>query len=365
MPKAPRWSSSLAVVLPLVVVACSGAPPAPQAVAPPVPASSSAPPPPASSAPPRRTACERAAEATKALSLAIPPEAKTREADVRAELAKLVQDLPKCMPFGEGAWAFVPTSAAFLCGTPSCSPEDIFSDLLVVNVDLVLFDPSGSTLRKSNFSLESGIPMHKTLEAKAFDYDGDGTPEVTILTRARPHEAREEVEGEMLTKKDGEIRRYAPSEDFDFIGMRDVDGDGRDDLDIGSAFEGEITPCGLDGTHITVGPHRFAHSKKDGTFTLEDDVAKAQMRAACPEKPKTLVPRVKGGIDNDKLRMNLLCSSVWGVPAKTLVAELKKSCKPMPKKGDECSFEGVLPGCVNVELLETWAIVDPEVRLDQ
>jgi hypothetical protein len=120
----------------------------------------------------------------------------------------------------------------------------------------------------------------------------------------------------------------------------------------------------MDGIYIDVGPHRVAHSLPNGGFSRDDEAVRAHVRSDCPKPPSPLVPRVKGGVDNDMLRHNIACARAWGIPEPRIVRELKACPAPGPKV-DPCAFEGVIAGCVNVPLLSTWASVEPQVRLDK
>jgi hypothetical protein len=284
--------------------------------------------------------------------------------ELAPRLAGAAAGLPACIPFTRGAWGFVATSVTRTCSAPECKPEDEIWEVLHVSVDLVFADARGKVSARGATTLDNGGMIGTQLTASGFDYDGDGIPEMILGTWQKAHESRPTSE-ETLWKWDGStIVPYSPAERHRVATTVDIDDDGRPDLDLGPMYAGDIVPCGMDGIEIDVGPHRVAHSTKSGDFSLDDAAIRAHVRKSCPSRPKRIVPRVKGGIDNDALRLNVARARAWGIGADAIVRELS-ACKPPPATVDRCEYEKVLPGCVNVVLLKQWAAIEPQVRLDR
>jgi hypothetical protein len=75
------------------------------------------------------------------------------------------------------------------------------------------------------------------------------------------------------------------------------------------------------------------------------------------------VPRSGAGVDNSALRERLACAVAWGVDSSAIARELERDCPKLKSLNDECSYEGVLPVCVNVPQLVEWAGRRPPFKL--
>lgn len=107
------------------------------------------------------------------------------------------------------------------------------------------------------------------------------------------------------------------------------------------------------------------HARPDGGFVV-DGVSYAELSKVCPKAPGKLVPKTAAGIDNDELRKRLACAAVWNKPSKAILSELRASCpKPHGSQWDplDCTYEGTLPKCFNLEQLSTWAAAPPPFTL--
>lgn len=279
-------------------------------------------------------------------------------------LEGVASELGTCFPFKGGAWALVAHSARTECPDGSCE-ESPHLLALAVSVDIVLVKGTAAPVRRPTYGIERGMMFNSQIAPAVFDYDGDGAPEIIIHQSSRAHESRQMRRGDIWTSRGAEIVPYAPAAALEFVDTVDVDGDGRPDLDLGPAYEGDIVPCGMDGISIEVGPHRVAHSLATGAFSTDDAAVRAHFRAACPARPKAVVTKAKKGIDNDALRRDVVCSRLWGASTKDVVSALDRGCRAPAANVDACAYEGVIPACVNVSLLHTWATLEPPVRLDR
>jgi hypothetical protein len=199
-----------------------------------------------------------------------------------------------------------------------------------------------------------------TLEGLA-DFDADGVDELMTTRRISQFEANGGGDASVWQLAGDRIEPYRASVGLDFQQFHDADSDGLPDLELATPFAGTINSCGPDGEWIEFGPKLIAHSSA-GRFVL-DEVSQAAARELCPEKPRNVVPRARGGVDNTELRRRLACAVMWGTPTEVIVRDLEQHCPPpLPPTKPEwmsCDFDGVLPECVNLRQLTAWAAVKP------
>lgn len=162
-----------------------------------------------------------------------------------------------------------------------------------------------------------------------FDFDGDGVPELLLADThgtitldadgATRHRAQRT--SELLTYKRRVISRYAPALALRGVatngiaGMRDVDGDGRPDLEL--TFHA-AAPASV--------PRRVAHALPDGTFSETDAVARRALLAQCPPARELLVLRADNTIDNDSSFAALACAALRGERGRDITERLAKLC---------------------------------------
>jgi hypothetical protein len=183
------------------------------------------------------------------------------------------------------------------------------------------------------------------------DYDGDGLDEVLAVHRVHFHEGVPTEEARLLTFKGGAITPYAPAKGLVIEEATDLDGDGRPDLVTRGPYGKALKADGM-GNQWPIAPVIFAaHSLADGTFSRDDDVARARAHKSCPARPALTL----AGDESDAL--TLVCSRLWGVPAPPLLKEIQTVCAEpdaSPTPSASCrSWE------------ETLAKIDPPFRLDR
>jgi hypothetical protein len=163
---------------------------------------------------------------------------------------------------------------------------------------------------------ETALANYGGREAKAptaFDFDGDGDPEIFVaIDEAGPegHVARQIA---FLTFKGGAIAPYAPATSFDVDALEDVDGDGRPDLKIYAKYTDTLDAC-FSGFPFDHPPARFvAHALADGTFRADDDAAKRHAATWCPAPPSV--------IDDSAAA---ICARLWADDRHAVAREMKR-----------------------------------------
>jgi hypothetical protein len=154
------------------------------------------------------------------------------------------------------------------------------------------------------------MPQGELIEA--FDWDGDGCPEIVVVT-----------DGELAiwTYREGRTERYAPSETLTFDGVEDVDSDGRPDL-VDHRFTRERPDCLRTNQARIGGPIVVLHSMIDGTFAENDEVARAHLLRQCPNPPKRLLVGKAGTLDPDRSLRNIACARLWGATGEQVEAQV-------------------------------------------
>jgi hypothetical protein len=164
------------------------------------------------------------------------------------------------------------------------------------------------------------------------DLDGDGVPEA-ILESFRGSfgscEGRPKLR--VLSAKGGQIVDYPIP--FPFDAWIDADGDGRPDLVDQSYFS--YVNYGLCGDDRSTSVPILLHARADGTFSRDDQVARAWARTQCPERP------ADPGSD-------VACARVWGATREEVEAQLP----PVPDSPDTSMV-------VQIQAQHDLAAVDP------
>lgn len=229
-----------------------------------------------------------------------------------------------CVEDMQGAWAFWTVSASY--GPGNGDPEQFLlarevrlarvTSELVVSVaaelpslmDPVDIDPRFLDTPNAN-CCESGYGVGAPRIVFNHDQTGDGIPEVAVT-------ATFAVEGS--SERRGYVYRYASegivSQRLDFDNVRDVDADGRIDLEFVEDLEvGEDCDTGF-STHL-LGARYVAHALPDGSYSFTDEAARAFSRTQCPNMPS----RIASGED-------IWCAKLWGMPSKQLEQKLRNQC---------------------------------------
>jgi hypothetical protein len=184
------------------------------------------------------------------------------------------------------------------------------------------------------------------------DYDGDGLDEVLAVHDTHYHEGSPDTEARVYTFKKGAIVPYAPANGIAIEEVEDIDADGRPDFLTRGPYA-KVGRSDAFGNDWPVAPAIFAaHSRADGTFAKDDDAARARAHKACPSRPTIAL----SGDEHDAL--TLVCARLWGVPAATLVKEIRSICPYDPEAG-----------MTPYETCRLWeeslAGIDPPFRLDK
>lgn len=149
----------------------------------------------------------------------------------------------------------------------------------------------------------------------AGDYDGDGVPELWVNVHTVGPEGGEDDDAKIWTvDAHGDVVRYAPSAGIDITGAPfDADGDGRLDLPTSDG----LGLMGAESCDYSKDygdrPRLLAHSLKGGSFSIDDDVAKAWARKTCPAAPTVIAST-----------QDALCARLWAkTPADVKAARAK------------------------------------------
>jgi hypothetical protein len=163
----------------------------------------------------------------------------------------------------------------------------------------------------------------------AFDYDGDGEPEVILHSRILSHGADDDGLTLVKTFHAGAITSYAPLSKLEVFGPAlDSDGNGRPDLRTHAGIRVAADPkkqaCnGHEGAR-SYEPAFLVHSLADGSFSVTDDAAKRFARSWCPSPPASIESPADAG-----------CARLWADSPEKLASEgarVKASCVELEAK---------------------------------
>jgi len=272
-------------------------------------------------------------------ALATPPPPKPRDAcdEIRAEQrAKIVAEFRARATHGEGvteASVLAPFERGLVGGCASFEggawamefSDHALSDYDAISGEAVLvIDVHHARIRQSGAPMWVGAAgtFVSTKLALAGDYDGDGVPEVFLGSYEDGVEGGHSESGTIYTLSNGAVVTYAPIAALEkrvpgifFRAPRDVDGDGRMDLPTNAGVDlGAETECFGKSDWTT--PHFLAHALADGTFSLDDDVAKREAKKFCPAPPATLDQPA-----------DVLCARLWAsTPAAFTALKKRVAC---------------------------------------
>jgi len=188
------------------------------------------------------------------------------------------------------------------------------------------------------------------------DFDGDGDPEMVVLTAGELHEDGRWQQVRIYAHAGGAIVPYAPARGIEASAIRDVDGDGRFDLVYHAPYETIAPICTTGFGVLAWGPELVAHALPDGTFSRDDAAALAFAKKSCPRPPRELVPEPNGwwrALDA------IACARMWGESEASVTARLSAECGPPPKvPGADCDSK-----CGDRALYFQWAAIPPPLRL--
>lgn len=169
----------------------------------------------------------------------------------------------------------------------------------------------------------------------AFDFDGDGIPEVAILRSV--HEDCEGSSSLGIWKIAGAtLIPYPQQPRLELVEIRDEDRDGRPDLVTRGAYDGLYDRCRVD--HAAAPAIFLHHSLPDGSFSTTDEAARAALRSACPSRTADLPVWDREEVADD-LTHALVCARLWGTPADKLLRRLSKQCETFSEESDGCAAD--------------------------
>ena len=182
-----------------------------------------------------------------------------------------------------------------------------------------------------NFDQVNGWRWGPCEEPIFFDYDGDGESEV-FVSGVPIGLGADEYHGqewhEVWTFRGGEWKPYPVTNDFAIQEAVDVDEDGRPDFRSRGPYERIQTLSGMAGSMSrAVDPLFVVHSRRDGTFRANDDVARAAVAAECQSTRLDLTADA-GDLDVNDISMTaFVCARLEGASAAEIKRALKPHCK--------------------------------------
>lgn len=273
-----------------------------------------------------------------------------------------VEHIGRCFPSAKGAWVLDTSGDVQPLKADADHPEKGWE----VRFSLAYVTPEGKLLRSKKSTHSVWVRGNEAQDFRViglFDYDGDGVSELALLGDHHYGDEDRTETRTMHTWKDGDAVPY-PHAGFAFLGLHDVDGDGRPDLRVPGAFSAERL-CGMEGG-IYRGPAQIARSLADGRFSADDDVAKEVVRAQCGPAPKELV--VKQGdapaVDGDATVTRIACGLVYGASADDLTHRIRSEY-PLPHEPDDSEpADQVAGACVSLKELVKLAGQKPPFVID-
>jgi uncharacterized protein YaiE (UPF0345 family) len=262
--------------------------------------------------------------------------------DAAPDIPKVPEVLGQCWPTRNGAWTMalddVVRNEDDLEGTWSIGHVDRKGRLLAAKLAVFGYTFSGATAdelviaegARGDFSLVEANTGRFYAAGTAFDWDGDGEEELLVTASLRKL-ARTQTMGRIWTYRAGTIRLYAPTRQLNVLDVKDIDHDGRPDLDVyvgGGAF---LSPS-MSKWMVTDPLALVAHSLPDGKFTFRDAAAIEYAKSVCKKPGKELSTHIE-----------VLCARVWGVSADAISRGIQRGCKNAGS-GTECEDVDMLNG---------------------
>jgi len=186
-----------------------------------------------------------------------------------------------------------------------------------------------------------------------FDYDADGEPEGFIARRGLHYGSYVRGNDMLWTFRNGVVEPYPAALGIGIVELRDVDSDGRPDLITYGPYHGFIVfKCGLHSGYPNPfnGPKLMVHALPDGSFSHDDEAARAYALRGCAKPPAV--------VDTD---IDMACAFLWGRD-KGWIGRSLKSCRR------DCG--GIDPCCPewceqDRKTASEWAKDKPPLRLDK
>jgi hypothetical protein len=245
------------------------------------------------------------------------PERSPIELDVRGAM-----DVP-CVESEGGHWALV---LAELSQAATTDEEGASTSRTTGTYSFSFVDGEGHTAASTPAPFErlvgDGWYRAMRVEPRAvFDVDGDGAPELFVWIGEIADETVPRGEVRVLSRRGGTIVPLDAAPGTPIDDVEDVDGDGRPDLVSCTPYCGS-SPWGASPVPAG-GPRNVFRSRPDGTFSSQDPVVIAALRAACARAPTTLVPSHPDESGYEEALTAVSCARLRGESTDAVVTRLR------------------------------------------
>jgi len=179
------------------------------------------------------------------------------------------------------------------------------------------------------------------------DLDGDGLEELFVWIGRADYEGTPQGEVTVMTARGGVVAVYEPAPVGAAIGeIEDVDADGRPDLVSCTPYCG-TSPWGASPVPAG-GPPNVFRSLPDGSFSNQDPVVLARLRAACPARPERFLPSSPSEDGYQEALTAVSCARIFGTATDEIVRAIRA--------------EHAAGGCTHEGWAECGPLVDELVR---
>lgn len=228
-------------------------------------------------------------------------------------------------------------------------------------------DPRGNyNSEGTNIVIANGLVGMFPERFAAFDYDGDGTPEIVSVLSTVQHEAPRYSRAQVWTVQDGRVVLYAPAQGIAAVDVEDVDEDGRPDLITHLGYEQLSGARGSGFEYHMVGPRFAAHATAAGGFATDDAGAIAAARRACPPRAGSVIAYSEGEpgrryVLDFETAHAIVCARVRGAAPGPIVREVRRACAPRRARAGEEPEET----CDSPQLLVDFANRTPPLNIGE
>jgi len=309
-------------------------------------------------------------------------------AGLLAQVRSMSLEWPRCIPFGGSFFALVPEElSARKCAQSGSECEQIAVEFALVRIELprakaagpkievvyAVHHENGEESRTDDDHDKSFHYEHNRqsvswprIEA-AYDYNGDGTPELVVGKYYAPPEATDvHVTLSVWSLSDNSLRPYDAAPTVEVVLpsnipneqrppgaaagdlVVDADGDGRPDLTWHGPYE--TTEVHDSGDEVCgaapISDRAFIyHATVNGEFRANDVVAANHLRKWCPHKPK--LSRLSEEIGALGKQRVVACARAWGATPAELSGAFERHCaqerKRLGARAKDTCFECFVP----------------------
>lgn len=259
----------------------------------------------------------------------------------------LREEISRCFKTAGGAVS-LSIRAITGCADDECSDMRVHTNLVFIK------DAQQIQIKMPPIRLDGDLLHDLYSLGGAFDYDGDGSPEVLIAHHFWEEGESSDESIELKSIKHGELVPYpqAPplklfhpsylAKDSPERPAHDVDGDGRPDLySTGPYASLEKPDPGQSGDGLPEIPALFIyHSLPDGSFSANDAVARAALAKDCPVNRSPSAVELIAQAKAQRKRFNqlliplVLCERARGKSAAEVLKAHQLECRKWPAEGD-------------------------------